>query len=131
MNQSVLGLSHIGLHVRNLERSKKFYTGILGFAITCTAPLENGTVLCFLRNGDCEIELIAKPDYQQRQDGHFEHLCLKTADLDAAIAHLGAHGIPMEGPARSISNVYHGVRLAFFRGPDGELLELNEFADEI
>ena len=62
MNQSVLGLSHIGLHVRNLERSKKFYTEILGFAITCTAPLENGTVLCFLRNGDCEIELIAKPD---------------------------------------------------------------------
>ena len=129
MSQPILGLSHIGLHVRDLERSKKFYVEILGFAITCTAPLENGTVLCFLRNGDCEIELIAKPDYQPRQDGHFEHLCLKTADLDAAIAHLCAHGIQMEGAPRSISNVYHGVRLAFFRGPDGELLELNEFAE--
>ena len=112
MSQPILGLSHIGLHVRDLERSKKFYVEILGFAITCTAPLENGTVLCFA----------------PRQDGHFEHLCLKTADLDAAIAHLCAHGVQMEGAARSISNVYHGVRLAFFRGPDGELLELNEFA---
>lgn len=128
MSQPILGLSHIGLHVRNLERSKKFYTELLGFAVACTAPLENGTVLCFLRNGDCEIELIAKPDYAPRQDGHFEHLCLKTADLDAAIAHLCAHGVQMEGAPRSIPNVYHGVRLAFFRGPDGELLELNEFA---
>ena len=128
MSQPILGLSHIGLHVRDLERSKKFYTELLGFAVACTAPLENGTVLCFLRNGDCEIELIAKPDYAPRQDGQLEPLCLKTADLDAAIAHLCAHGVQMEGAARSISNVYHGVRLAFFRGPDGELLELNEFA---
>lgn len=128
MSQPILGLSHIGLHVRDLERSKKFYTELLGFAVACTVPLENGTVLCFLRNGDCEIELIAKPDYAPRQDGHFEHLCLKTADLDAAIAHLYAHGIQIEGAPRSIPNVYHGVRLAFFRGPDGELLELNEFA---
>lgn len=128
MSQPILGLSHIGLHVRDLERSKKFYTELLGFAVACTAPLENGTVLCFLRNGDCEIELIAKPDYAPQQDGHFEHLCLKTADLDAAIAYLCAHGVQMEGAPRSIPNVYHGVRLAFFRGPDGELLELNEFA---
>ena len=129
MYQPIIGLSHIGLHVRDLERSKKFYMEVLGFSNTCTAPLENGTVLCFLRNGDCEIELIAKSNYQPRQDGHFEHLCLKTTDLDAAIAHLCAQGVQMEGPSRSIPNVYHGIRLAFFRGPDGELLELNEFAD--
>ena len=126
MGHLSLGLGHIGLHVRDLEASKKFYTQLLGFSVTCTAPLENGTVLCFLRNGDCEIELISKPCYAPLQDGHFEHLCLKVADIDAAIAHLQSHGIQMEGPVAAIPNVYNGVRLAFFRGPDGEHLELNQ-----
>lgn len=128
MNQPVLGLGHIGLPVRNLEVSKKFYTEVLGFSVTCIAPLEGGTTLCFLRNGDCEIELIAKPDYAPRTDGYFEHLCLKVSDIDAAIAHLARHGVQTEGPVGQIPNVYQGVKLAFFRGPDGERLELNELA---
>ncbi|MBS6511658.1 MAG: VOC family protein [Clostridiales bacterium] len=34
MYQPIIGLSHIGLHVRDLERSKKFYMEVLGFSNT-------------------------------------------------------------------------------------------------
>ena len=128
MADSVLGLGHIGLPVRDLEKSRAFYTQVLGFRTTCTASLENGTVLCFLRKGDCELELIARPQGSPSlEDGHFEHLCLKVADIEEAVAHLKSHGVDTEGPITELAGVYQGIRLAFFRGPDGECLEFNQF----
>ncbi|MBR6816806.1 MAG: VOC family protein [Clostridia bacterium] len=126
MNNNICGLAHFGLYVRNIEVSKAFYTGILGFTITHETA-KNGLHLCFLRNGDCEIELVAKPDQPARTDGYFDHLCLRVQDIDAAVAHLRANGIEPEFAVRDMPQVYNGIKMVMFRGPDGEHLEFNQF----
>lgn len=51
------------------------------------------------------------------------HLALRVADIDAAIAHLQAHGVPTE-PVRV--DEYTGRRFTFFADPDELPLELYE-----
>ena len=118
------GLAHFGLYVENIEVSKKFYTEVLEFEPVFETS--EGTHLCFLRNGACELELIERPG-QVRPDGHFDHLCLRVDDIAVAAAHLEACGVPMEFAVRDMPQIYRGIKMVMFRGPDGEHLELNEF----
>ena len=76
------GLAHFGLYVENIEVSKKFYTEVLEFEPVFETS--EGTHLCFLRNGACELELIERPG-QVRPDGYEEEaLVTLGADLDGA-----------------------------------------------
>ena len=70
--------------------------------------------------------MIERPG-QVRPDGHFDHLCLRVDDIAAAAAHLEACGVPMEFAVRDMPQIYRGIKMVMFRGPDGEHLELNEF----
>ena len=124
--ETICGLAHFGLYVSDMEVSKKFYTDILGFQFAFETNQEGGPHLCFLRNGNCEIELIARSG-AELSDGHFDHLCLRVTDIEAAVAHLAVHGIPTEFPIREMPQVYQGIKMVMFRGPDGEHLEFNEF----
>jgi catechol 2,3-dioxygenase-like lactoylglutathione lyase family enzyme len=70
-SKGVSGLSHIGVFVRDIERSLEFYM-MLGFECYSKADVQNkeGIVkLAFLRCGSCEIELIQTPVYEERMTG--------------------------------------------------------------
>ena len=54
-----------------------------------------------------------------------EHLGLRVADIDAAMADLEARGVPVRTP---ITVRAPGLRIAFVEGPDGALIELLERA---
>lgn len=115
---------HIGIMVSDLDRSIKFYTEVLGLKLRERIDSPQ-TGWAFLTVGDTEIELIWKKgaDFNYADQGIVNHLAFTVDDVGAALEHLRRHGVELinEEP------VYAAplrARLAFFRGPDGERLEI-------
>ena len=126
----ILGLSHIGVFVRDMQTSLAFYT-MLGFECYSKAevPNENGVLkLAFLRCGTCEIELIQPAVYEERKDGKVDHIALRVGNIDVIMQRLIDNGVTFEAeePAVVPALFNNGIKNIFFRGPDGERLELVE-----
>ncbi len=126
----VTGLAHIGVYVSDIERSVTFYEKILGFECYEKADIEDpsGVIrIAFVKNGSCVIELVQKPDATQKPDGPIDHIAMLVDDIDAAMADLRAKGVTFETDEPvDLPMVLNGVRYAFFCGPDGEHLEINQ-----
>ncbi len=125
----VLGTHHVAVICSNDERSKTFYTEVLGLAVVAEAyRASRDSYKLDLRMPDgTQVELFSfsdpppRPSYPEACG--LRHLAFALADLDAAVAHLKAHGIAVE-PVRT--DEYTGKRFAFFADPDGLPLELYE-----
>ncbi len=117
-------IEHVGIQVRDLDRSLKFYTDVLGLTLRRRVRLNDTTELAFLPLGDSEIELICKStEYTFAKEGIVHHLTFRVDDVAAALEHLRNNGVQLihEQPL-FLENL--GTRIAFFWGPDGEKLEL-------
>ena len=124
-----VGLAHIGVFVRNLENSMKFYIDNLGFESQGIDDL-GATKIGFLKNGGCIIELVCHETYSNPPTrGIIDHICLEVEDIDGLVETLKANGIPMENDSSVgySDKIRGGVKNIFFRGPDGERIELMEF----
>ncbi len=126
----ITGLAHIGVFVSDIERSIAYYSSMLDFKCYHRVDIEdkNGTVrIAFIRNGSCVIELVQTPDAMQKTDGPVDHIALDVDDIDAAMANLKAKGVQFETKEPIfLPTMFSGVKYAFFRGPDGEHLEINQ-----
>lgn len=129
---SIRGLAHIGVFVKDIEVSKKFYQDILRFECFSEATIgsDDGDVkVAFLRCGSCELELVQFPVAQQRSaDGVIAHIALDVDDIDAVQACLENKGIQFETekPIHLPMIFDNGVRYINLAGPDGEVIELNQ-----
>jgi lactoylglutathione lyase len=113
--------------VNDLERSLPFYRDILGLQVREVRKRDNGPDLAFITVGRVEIELIAgSANPYHNGDGIVNHFAFRVDDLDAALAHLRAHDVEIISP-QPIAVDEH-MRVAFFRGPDGEKLEFVEMS---
>ena len=124
----ITGLGHIGVFVKDIDRSVDFYTGVLGFECFHRAevPGDDGvTKVAFVKSGTCEIEFVQFPVVPSGGDGTVEHIALAVDDIDAMQACLTEKGIAFDTQSPiHLTQVFDGVRYIFFRGPDGEHLEL-------
>lgn len=117
-------VEHIGIQVRDLDRSIRFYTETLGLPLRKRVRLNETTELAFLPLGESEIELICKStEYTFAKEGIVNHLTFTVDDVAGTLELLRKHGVELihEQPLL-LESV--GARIAFFRGPDGEKLEL-------
>jgi len=132
-----LVVTHIGLCVTDLDRSRRFYEGALGFAYdrslqppdgVCSTllgvDLPVGLTAVYLTHGHLTLELLhydraGSPPWHARSmaEPGLTHLSFTTADLDAALARVSSFG----GEVVADSNVGAAVMV---RDPDGQLLEL-------
>ncbi len=121
------GLAHIGLFIRDIEASKKFYTEKLGFTVVSEAEVPDGTKIVMAELNDMMIEIVQLPEYDGGQDGVVNHIAIRVKDIEAAMKDLKEKGIQFETDKPVLlGNVLGGVRYAMFRGPDGERLEIDE-----
>ena len=79
MGVKVKGVSHIGLYIKDVERSKKFYTEVLGFETICEFVSLEGNKMAFVKSGNLIIELIQHKVWMDRKDGLFDQI---KKDLD-------------------------------------------------
>lgn len=109
---------HIALKATDYARSKAFYTEVLGFPIVGQIP---GMDVVFIDIGGTTIELMQGPaDDGRRPSCGFMHLAFEVDDVDATYADLMMRGVTFFIEPKNVGD----IRLAFFRDPDGNELEL-------
>src|SRR5450432_1882755 len=114
-------IGHVGMYVKDLERSTRFYTDILGFQVSdAIAPGELPGGAVFLRCGT---------DHHAGTGLH--HVAMEVPTLDEIVRireHLREHQIPINLDGRRGAGVQLVVE---FRDPDGHLLEIYWSIDQI
>ena len=115
-------LGHANIRVRDLERSEKFYTGVLGLDVTHRR--EN---IIFLSLGDLSHELAIRamgpdaqgPDGDRIGTNHFAWEMASFEDLQAMYHHLKKQGVEV---LRVRGNTFSmGI---YFDDPDGNGIEV-------
>jgi lactoylglutathione lyase len=115
-------LHHIGMNVQSLERSKEFYQTHFGFKEEMYFNWGSENIL-FLKKGDNRLELIEEPEEDDRSKRTFLHIALEVVELEKELGLLKEKGLmPVEGPL----DLENGWKVAFFFGPDGEIIEIVE-----
>ncbi len=125
---AVCGLGHIGVFISDIAVSCAFYQK-LGFEIAAQYHRPNGVILTFVKAGSCILELIrpVDPTLIGRPAGVVDHICLSVQNIEACTAALRASGVlPDDVQISTLPDVLGGAKNVFFRGPDGERLELFE-----
>ena len=119
---------HVAIIVSEYERSKHFYTELLGFPILREnyRPESNSWKLD-LRFGQGELEIFCFPNSPKRltypEACGLRHLSFKTSSIEKDIAELRQMGISTD-PIKV--DPFTGGRYTFFFDPDGLPLELHE-----
>lgn len=122
------GFHHVAMRVHDFEGAVRFYTEALGFTERITWG-EGDRRAIMLDTGDGNyLEIFAGGAPEKKPDGPWLHIALRTTDLDAVVERVRAAGaqVTTEPKDVAIQSRPHvtPVRLAFFRGPAGELIEL-------
>jgi glyoxylase I family protein len=122
-------IHHAAIICADYERSKQFYTEVLGLKIvaeTYRATRQSYKLDLALADGT-QLELFsfpgapARPSYPEACG--LRHLAFAVADLNASVAHLQSRGVTVE-PVRV--DEFTGQRFTFFADPDDLPLELYE-----
>ena len=111
---------HVAIYTANFERLRDFYVTTLGLPLRGAFE---GYNIVFVEAGTTAIEIVEENTATAREGG-WRHLALEVADLDAAYGELAAKGVPFHEAPRDFPPQAPKVRIAFFRDPDGNELEL-------
>jgi len=137
--------AHLGMTVRDVERTLDFYCGVLGAELMWrpSTPREGPQIDTIFELEGTRVliggvdlhgivieffQFLAPPvdDATFRTTyatGGWKHLCLIVDDIDAEVARLSAAGVGFRHPVQLLPN---GSRMAYFDDPDGVMLELNQ-----
>ena len=125
----LLRIHHAAIICSDYERSKRFYTEVLGLKVLAEnfrAARDSYKLDLALPDGG-QVELFsfkgapARPSYPEAQG--LRHLAFAVDDVQAWTRHLHAQGIAAEDIR---TDEYTGQRFVFFADPDGLPLELYE-----
>lgn len=116
-------LEHIGIMVADIDRSIAFYQDVLDLPLV--ERRRRGEVeLAFFQLGECQLELVAGASGYELTDGVVNHVAFTVRDLAPVVAKLEQAGVEILN--QTPIDLWDGCRAVFFRGPDGERLELFE-----
>jgi glyoxylase I family protein len=126
----ILGLDHVVLRARDLERMVAFYRDVVG----CTVERRQDAIgLVQMRAGRSLIDLVdakgtlgaARGDPPGPTGGNMDHLCLRIDPFDRAAleAHLCAHGVAPGEYGRRYGAEGEGPSL-YFDDAEGNTVEL-------
>ena len=127
-------IDHIGIAVKNLDETMKFYADALGLKTIATEVVEDQKVrIAFIPVGDSEVELIesTSPDgpvakfIEQRGEG-LQHIAFRVENIEEALQELKNKGIRLidEKPRKGAG----GAMIAFVhpKATNGVLVEITQ-----
>ena len=126
---NIKGIHHIAIIAGDYERSKRFYTEVLGFTIIKETfrKERNSYKLDLAINGIYSIELFSFPNNRERasfpESKGLRHLAFAVDSVAVAVSELMAHGVVVQSiRTDEITN----KQFCFFYDPNGQPLELYE-----
>lgn len=120
---------HIAIICSDYQRSKKFYTDILGFTVLQEVYRKerDSYKLDLALNGVYTLELFSFPSPPPRpsrpEATGLRHIAFEVAGIDEAVAELGSKGVASE-PIRT--DEFTGRKFTFIFDPDQLPIELYE-----
>ena len=126
-------VDHIGIAVKNLEESVKFYESLGCKATGYETVAEQKVKVAFLPCGDSELELLesTEPDgpiarFIEKNGPGIQHIAIRVDDIDKALEELKEKGVRLidQTPRYGAG----GARIAFVhpKATGGVLLELTQ-----
>jgi catechol 2,3-dioxygenase-like lactoylglutathione lyase family enzyme len=116
------GVLHFSLPVTDLDRSRKFYEGLLGMKV-----VEQSARMVFLQTGDDYLILakgIESLKYDSPQSTPVHHAFkVKPEDFESSIDELRKNGVEVFNIEDRNQGVFWGPQ-AYFLDPDGNKLEI-------
>ena len=99
----LLKLDHIGIAVKNLDETLKFYSDVLGLECQGTEVVEEQKVkVAFWPIGDTELELLESTTddgpiakHIERSGEGVQHLAFKVENIEEAIEYMTSKGMKM------------------------------------
>ena len=121
MNSIMSKIDHVGIYVKDLENSLKFYSEILGWKEI--RRLGSGEAkIAVLDAGGCLIEFIQRPGSPIKPpEGNWSHIANHVNDFAGIINRLKNKGLEL----REVT-MGDGSHIAFFKDPDGHTVEVME-----
>ena len=126
---NIESIHHVAILTDDYEKSKHFYTAVLGFTIIKETYREDRASykLDLAVNGVYQVELFSFPEYKERvsfpEAKGLRHLAFAVQDLESAVKELTEKGIDVQGIR---TDELTNKRFCFFNDPNGQPLELYE-----
>jgi catechol 2,3-dioxygenase-like lactoylglutathione lyase family enzyme len=125
----ITGIAHLAVVTSDIDQAVDFYTGVLGFRETLRLETDHSGTIVFVSVDGTQLELFSGG--QPREPGEDEgkvgypHVALAVDDVDAEYERLTSLGVEFDMPP---TDAEAGIRLAFFRDPDGNRIEIIRFS---
>ena len=125
----IKAIHHIAILTDDYEKSKTFYTEVLGFKILSeTYRAERQSYKLDLSvNGVYQIELFSFPEYKERasfpEQKGLRHLAFAVDNIEESVAELIEKGVNVQGIR---TDELTNKKFCFFYDPNGQPLELYE-----
>ena len=125
----IKGIHHIAILAGDYEKSKKFYTEILGFTILSeTYRAERKSYKLDLAiNGMYQVELFSFPEYKERasfpEAKGLRHLAFAVQNIEEAVDELKLKKVDVQ---EIRTDELTNKKFCFFNDPNGQPLELYE-----
>lgn len=114
-------LDHVGVYVKDLERSLTFYRGVFGWKVV--REFGSGEAkIAVVDIGGGLLEFVQRPGSPGKApEGSWSHLALHVDDWEGEVRKLESMGLEL----RKVT-MADGSRIAFFKDPDGHTVEMME-----
>lgn len=128
----IRSMDHAALIVHDVERSRWFYSTILGMT-EVPRPATFSFPGAWFRSGSAEVHLIGEaeagraatlqPAFYERElrRGYLPHIAFEVPDLEAARRHLDQLEVPIVGGPQARGD---GITQLYIRDPDGYVIEI-------
>lgn len=123
-------IAHIGVAVKDIEEQTRIWKDVLGLPFDGTDEVP-GVKIAFFPLGEGSVELVqsTEPDsglakFVEKTGGGMHHLCIKVADIKAALKELKEKGVKLIDQEPRAGAHGHMVAFVHPKSTGGVLLEL-------
>jgi lactoylglutathione lyase len=119
------GIHHLGLWVKDPQKSLDFYTKGLGGAIVHSFPMADkpATINLVDLGGNAVVEIIPRGNGEEEANAHWAHVAIRTDDARGAYDRALKAGAVSRTAPQDMNLGTMAVTNAFVYGPDREVIE--------
>ncbi|MAG13611.1 MAG: glyoxalase [Spirochaetales bacterium] len=123
---AIQGFHHVAMKVKNFDASADFYTQVLGLSRGKSWG-EPGSRVLMVDAGNGNYMELFEGGKGHAGDGAVTHVAFRTDDCDEVMARVRESGAEITTENKDVdlkSDPVFPVRIAFFKGPDDEIIEI-------